>query len=178
MKLKSTFFIGLAALLSFNIAVANTAVKVGVVNVGLLLEQSPQAKEASSALEREFSPQQKELIDLNNELEQKQANLRRNALAMSEAQQAASERDISMLAREIQRKRNDIQELLNIRRNEELAKLQNLVNGAIQEIGSSQGFDLILYEGIAYTNQRIDLTQAVLDHLNKQSDKQTTGFNR
>ena len=178
MKIKSTFLVALLASFSFNLALANSAVKVGVVNVGLLLEQSPQAKEASSALEREFSPQQKELIDLNNQLEQKQAELRRNALAMSEAQQAASERDISMLAREIQRKRNDIQELLNIRRNEELAKVQNLVNSAIQEIGSSQGYDLILYEGIAYTNQRIDLTQAVLDHLSKQSEKQTTGFNR
>jgi len=178
MKLLSVVMVGFVSLFSFNLALASSSAKIGVVNVGLLLEQSPQARAASGALEREFSPQQKELIDLNNQLEQKQATLRRNALAMSETQQAATEREISMLAREIQRKRNDIQELLNIRRNEELARLQNQVNIAIQEIGSSQNYDLILYEGIAYTNQRMDLTQAVLDHLTKQFEKQGTGFNR
>ncbi|UQB41375.1 OmpH family outer membrane protein [Thiomicrospira microaerophila] len=178
MKYLNQLAIGLMALLTVNLVMANTAVKVGVVNVGLLLEQSPQARSASGALEREFSPQQKELVDLNNELEQKQSNLRRNALAMSEAQQAAAEREIAMLAREIQRKRNDIQELLNIRRNEELAKLQNQVNLAIQDIGTSQGYDLILYEGIAFTNPRIDLTQPVLDHLTKQFEKQGNNFNR
>lgn len=178
MKLLKLFSIGVVALFTFNVALANTSVKVGVVNVGLLLEQAPQARVASSALEREFSPQQKELVDLNNELEQKQTTLRRNALAMSEAQQAATEREIAMLAREIQRKRNDVQELLNIRRNEELAKLQNQVNIAIQEIGSSQGYDLILYEGIAYTNPRVDLTQPVLEHLTKQFEKQGNNFNR
>ncbi|WFE68348.1 OmpH family outer membrane protein [Thiomicrospira sp. R3] len=178
MKFLKLFSVGVIALITFNAALANASVKIGVVNVGLLLEQAPQARVASSALEREFSPQQKELIDLNNELEKKQATLRRNALAMSEAQQAATEREIAMLAREIQRKRNDIQELLNIRRNEELAKLQNQVNIAIQEIGNSQGYDLILYEGIAYTNPRIDLTQPVLEHLTKQFEKQGNNFNR
>lgn len=160
------------------VAMAESSIKVGVVNVGLLLEQSPQAKAASTGLEREFAPQQQELMDLNKQLESQQNELRRNALAMSESQQAAKEREIAMLTREVQRKRNDVQELLNIRRNEELAKLQNQVNLAIREVGTSQSYDLILYEGIAFTNQRIDLTQAVLDLMNKQFESQPANFNR
>jgi len=39
-------------------------------------------------------------------------------------------------------------------------------------------YDLILYEGIAFTNNRIDVTQAVLDFLNKDFAKQKTEFNR
>jgi outer membrane protein len=97
---------------------------------------------------------------------------------MSEAQKVTKEREIGMLTREIQRRRNDVQELLNLRRNEELAKLQSIVNDAIKAIGVKQGFDLILYEGIAYTNNRIDVTVDVLKHLETVSDKQRSEFNK
>jgi outer membrane protein len=170
--------VGLLTMAMIGSAAANTGVKIGVVNVGLILEQAPQAKAASSGLEREFAPQQSELVKLNEQLEKEQNDLQRNRLAMSEAQLNAKDREIAMLTREIQRKRNDIQELLNIRRNEELANLQGLVNMAIREIGTTQSYDLILYEGIAYTNNRVDITQAVLDFLAKEFNKQQTGFNR
>ena len=170
--------VGLLAMTITTTAVANTSVKIGVVNVGLRLEQAPQAKAASSGLERDFGPQQTELVRLNEQLEKEQNDLQRNRLAMSEAQLNAKDREIAMLTREIQRKRNDIQELLNIRRNEELANLQGLVNMAIREIGTTQSYDLILYEGIAYTNNRVDITQAVLDFLGKEFNKQQSGFNR
>lgn len=173
----SGVFLLLLALLS-PMTYAADSIKVGVVNVGLLLEQSPQAKAASSGLEKEFAPQQQELNSLTKQLETEQSDLKKNSLAMSEAQVSAKEREIAMLTREIQRKRNDIQELLNIRRNEELAKLQGMVNAAIREIGTTQSYDLILYEGIAYTNKRIDLTPAVLDYLKKEFEKQKTNFNR
>ncbi|MBE0493234.1 MAG: OmpH family outer membrane protein [Thiomicrospira sp.] len=175
---KKLLVLAFAFLASTAMVQANESIKVGVVNVGLLLEQSPQAKAASSNLEREFAPQQEELAKLNSQLEKEKNDLKRNSLAMSEAQQGAKEREIQMLTREIQRKRNDVQELLNIRRNEELAKLQSLVNSAIREVGTSQSYDLILYEGIAYTNKRIDLTPAVLDYLSKDFEKQGSNFNR
>lgn len=177
-KLIRSLMLGLVLMASTAMAQANESIKVGVVNVGLLLEQSPQAKVASAELEREFAPQQEELVKLNGQLEKEKNDLKRNSLAMSEAQQASKEREIQMLTREIQRKRNDVQELLNIRRNEELAKLQSLVNSAIREVGTSEAYDLILYEGIAYTNKRIDLTQAVLDYLSKDFEKQGSNFNR
>ncbi|WEJ61568.1 OmpH family outer membrane protein [Thiomicrorhabdus lithotrophica] len=152
--------------------------KLGVVNVALLLEQAPQAKSATASLEKEFSPQQAELKSLAGKLEKQQSAYQKNKAAMSDAQKISKEREISMLTREIQRRRNDVQELLNLRRNEELAKLQNVVNDAIKAIGKKEGFDLILYEGIAYTNERIDITKDVLKHLKTISTKQRSEFNK
>ena len=68
--------------------------------------------------------------------------------------------------------------MLNLRRNEELAKLQNIVNEAIKSIGKKDDFDLILYEGIAYTNDRIDITKDVLDYLKMLNTKQRSEFNK
>lgn len=157
---------------------ATTDVKLGVVNVALLLEQAPQAKSATASLEKEFSPQQAELKSLASKLEKQQADYQKNKTVMSDAQKISKEREVSMLTREIQRRRNDVQELLNLRRNEELAKLQNMVNESIKTIGKKQGFDLILYEGIAYTNDRIDVTKDVLDHLKTVNKQQRSEFNK
>ena len=157
---------------------SDSGVKLGVVNVALLLEQAPQAKLATASLEKEFSPQQAELKSLAGKLEKQQADYQKNKAVMSDAQKISKEREVSMLTREIQRRRNDVQELLNLRRNEELAKLQNVVNDSIKEIGKKQGFDLILYEGIAYTNERIDITKDVLNHLKTVSKKQRSEFNK
>jgi outer membrane protein len=149
-----------------------------VVNVALLLEQAPQAKSASAKLEKEFAPQQTELKGLAAKLDKQQNDYQKNKAVMSETQKATKEREIGMLTREIQRRRNDVQELLNLRRNEVLAGMQMLVNEAIKAIGKKQGFDLILYEGIAYTNDRIDVTKDVLEQLKSQSDKQRSEFNQ
>jgi outer membrane protein len=157
---------------------AESSVKLGVVNVALLLEQAPQAKSASARLEKEFAPQQAELKSLAGKLEKKQSTYQKNKSVMSDSQKVTKEREIAMLTREIQRRRNDIQELINLRRNEELADLQNLVNDAIKEIGQKQAYDLILYEGIAYTNNRIDVTADVLKHLKAVSKKQRSEFNK
>ncbi|WP_178862363.1 OmpH family outer membrane protein [Thiomicrorhabdus cannonii] len=159
-------------------AMADAPVKLGVVNVALLLEQAPQAKDATANLEKEFAPQQAELKALATKLEKKQSDYQKDKAVMSESQQMTKEREISMMTREIQRRRNDIQELLNLRRNEELAKLQTLVNDAIKAIGKEKEFDLILYEGIAYTNNRLDVTQDVLKHLQEVSQKQRANFNK
>ncbi len=157
---------------------AETPVKLGVVNVALLLEQAPQAKTADARLKKEFEPQQSELKGLAGKLEKKQAEYQKNKAVMSDSQRVTKEREITMLTREIQRRRNDVQELLNLRRNEELATLQNIVNDAIKAIGEQQSFDLILYEGIAYTNNRIDVTNDVLSHLEIVSKKQRSEFNK
>lgn len=167
-----------ATLLMMSANVFAEAAKLGVVNVGLLLEKAPQAQAAGKSLEQEFGPQQAELKQLANKLEKKQQDYQKNQLVMSESQKAATEREISMMTRDIQRKRNDIQELVNIRRNEELASLQSLVNQAIKEIGKQQKFDLILYEGIAYTNNKLDITQSVLEYLEKEFEKKRANFNK
>ncbi len=164
--------------LAFSSASFSQGVKLGVVNVALLLEQAPQAKSATASLEKEFSPQQTELKNLAAKLEKQQSEYQKNRAAMSDSQKVAKEREITMLTREIQRRRNDVQELLNLRRNEELAKLQNVVNEAIKSIGKKEGFDLILYEGIAYTNDKIDITQDVLQYLKTLNSKQRSEFNK
>jgi outer membrane protein len=172
MRLQSLRWLGIAAFAAMLSApVMADEVKVRVVNVAKLLDQAPQAKDASAALEREFAPQQRELNKLNDEIEKLAKDYEKNKSVMSEAQRETKERDIVMKKRDLQRRRNDVQELLNIRRNEELSKLQDLVNVAIKTVGEKEGYDLVLYDGIAYTRETIDITSTVLNYLAGEGDK-------
>ncbi|KUJ72098.1 OmpH family outer membrane protein [Thiomicrospira sp. WB1] len=157
---------------------AQQPANIAVVNVGLLLEQAPQAQAAGQNLEKEFAPQQAELEKMAQQLEKKKQAFDKNQAVMSDAQKAASEREMTMLSRDIQRKRSDIQELVNIRRNEELSKIQETVNDAIKRIGKESAYDLILYEGIAYTSERLDITQDVLNYLKKAHESKRSSFNQ
>lgn len=172
MRLQSLRWVSVAMLsMALTAPVMAEDIKVRVVNVAKLLDQAPQAKDASAALEREFAPQQKELNKMNDDIEKIAKEYDKNKSVMTEAQREAKERDIVMKKRDLQRRRNDIQELLNIRRNEELSKLQDLVNVAIKVVGEKEGYDLILYDGIAYTRETIDITSHVLNHLAGEADK-------
>ncbi len=177
-KLVQTLVVMTWLSLMLNAQAADRPIKLGVVNVAMLLEKAPQAIAASKKLEQEFLPQQKTLQKLVADLNKKQTTYAKNKLVMSESQKQAKERELALLSREVQRKQNDIQELLNLRRNEELAQIQKLVNQAIKKVGQAEHFDLILYEGIAYTNNRLDVTQKVLAYLEKVNKQQKTEFNK
>jgi outer membrane protein len=178
MRLFIYLLFALFALQMNGVMAAEVMTKVGVVNVNMLIEQAPQARAASKRLEQEFAPQQKQLQALIKKLEKLQKDYQKNKLTMSVEQQSVKEREIALLTREIQRRRADIQELVNLRRNEELAKLQALINQAIREIGQKEHYDLILYDGIAFSSQRIDLTVKVLEYLKKLQKQKKAAFNQ
>jgi len=57
------------------------ALKIGFVNFGRLLEESPQAKAAQAALEGEFMPRQRDVAAQQKSLQEKSDKLHRRLLA-------------------------------------------------------------------------------------------------
>lgn len=88
---------------------------------------------------------------------------------MSDSERNKLEREIRSLKRDLKRSRDEFREDLNIRRNEELAKLQKLVVETIRAIAQEGGFDLVVTDGVLYASDRIDITAMVLEKLKKDS---------
>ncbi|MDD2801761.1 MAG: OmpH family outer membrane protein, partial [Methylococcales bacterium] len=55
----------------------------------------------------------------------------------------------------------EFSEDFNVRRNEELGKLQRRIVEAIRGIAKEQGYDLLLTDGVIYSNEEIDITEQV-----------------
>lgn len=157
----------LAALLGVGPAAAAGDVNIGFVNTGRVLEQAPQMKAASDRLEREFAPRNAEITEAQDELKKLEDRLTRDGPVMSEEERRKLERERLAQQRELKRSREAFTEDLNIRRNEMLSRFQKLVQEVIVNLAEAEGYDLIFETGVVYAADRVDVTEAVLQRLQK-----------
>jgi outer membrane protein len=156
-------------LLSFTLSLGATAaeLKIGYVQVDKLLQEAPQTAETGKKLEKEFSPRSQELERLQKQIRDLEAALDKDRLTTSDADRRNRERDASNLKLEFQRKQRELREDINLRKNEELAVLQDRINKAVTSVAESENFDLVVYGGVAYASKKIDITDKVLKLLGK-----------
>ena len=137
-------------------------VKLGVVNVPLLMDQAPQARIAMEALDEEFSPRQREIVAKQTEFQELQERIQRDLAVMGETERRNAEKDTRDLQREITRLQNEFREDLNLRRNEELGTLQRSLLKEVQDYAQSAGYDLVVGDGVLYASSAVDITENVL----------------
>jgi len=90
----------------------------------------------------------------------------RDSATMSESERNKVERETLTQKRELKRTQDEFKEDLNIRRNEEMSKLQRELFDAVVAVAKEQKYDLIV-ESAVYASDRIDITDAVLKRLSK-----------
>lgn len=139
------------------------APKIGVVNFARLIQDSPQAKVTLKALEDEFSPRQRDLVAKQNELKDRQAKLQKDSPVMGAEERRNAESKFRDDERDLGRRQNEFLEDFNVRRNEELSKLQRELLKEVQAFGKQRGYDLIVGEGVLYAAQSVDLTAQMLE---------------
>ena len=139
--------------------------KLGFVNTARILKEAPQAEEARKKLESEFAPRDNKIVEMQKNLKALEDRLSKDSDVMTDAEKKRLERQIISDKRDIKRSREEFTEDLNIRRNEELNKLQKLVYDTIVALAKEQQFDLILGDSVLYASKRIDVTDKVLEKL-------------
>ena len=139
--------------------------KIGVVDYGRLVEESPQAKSALESIRTEFTPRQRDLQNQQATLKAKEDKLQKDGATMSQDQRANAEKDLRDSYRELQRKQSEVQDDFNARRNEEMSRLQKTLIEQVRIYAKAQNFDLIIADGVIYTTPTIDITPAILAQL-------------
>lgn len=144
---------------------AQAQMKIGVVNVPRLLQEAPQAKAAMRALQDEFAPRQREILASQKDLKEKEERLQRDGAVMAENERRNAEKELRDGQRDLARKQNEYVEDLNLRRNEELGKLQASLLQEVQAFARAGNYDLVVGDGVLYVNESIDITAQVLGAL-------------
>ncbi len=135
-------------------------IKIGFVDGVKLIEKAPQGDAAKEALENEFKPREQEIIALRDAIRDLDESMNPD-----DGDFLQKQRDLRDQRRDLKRLQQEMREDLNLRRNEELAKLQRLISNAIVEIAKDESFDLILQDAV-YAASSIDITNRVLEKLN------------
>ena len=157
----------LVGLFSFAINASSAELKIGYVQVDKILQEAPQTAESGKKLEKEFAPRSQELERMQKQIKDIETSIDKDALTMAEADRKNKERDASNLKIDFQRKQRELREDVNLRKNEELGALQDKINKAVTAVSESEGYDLVVYGGVAYANKKIDITDKVLKSLGK-----------
>jgi outer membrane protein len=139
--------------------------RIGFVNTERLFREAIPAKRAQQKLEREFAGRDSDIQKLNKQVRDLQATLEKDGVTMAEAERRNKERDLANMSRDLQRLQREFREDLNLRRNEELAAVQERANKVIQQIAEAEKFDLILQDPVVYASGRIDITDKVIKAL-------------
>jgi outer membrane protein len=148
-------------------AVGAADFKVGVVDLNKVMEQSPQAEEISNALKKEFQARDQDLVAKAKQLKQLEDKLTRDAAVMSTEEAKRLENDIRSRRRQLTTNRTEFREDANLRRNEAVNRLLRKVGEVVSQIGEEEQVDVILTDGVAYFNKRVDLTAKVLQRLDE-----------
>lgn len=145
------------------------AAKIGYVNVVELMQKSPQAIDAGERLRDDFSDQRAELEECNKDFQAMSERMKKDRSNMRELARERLNRRIISKRRDCQRLQEEFREDFNERRNKEFVALEKTMEGIINDLAEREGYDLIVSGSVLFVGDRIDLTNKVLDVLNKRS---------
>jgi outer membrane protein len=166
---RKVVFGSLAALLLAAPAMAE--LKIGVVDYARLFEESPQAKVVRDGLQAEFGPRLQQLVTQDNALKAKGDKLQKDVATMTPEQRAKAEKELRDSARELERKKSELQDDSNAKRQEEMNKLQRSLISEVRDYAKSQNFDIVIADGVIYATPTVDITGQVLQAMQSRAPK-------
>lgn len=149
-------------------ATAGAGLRIAVVNYSQLIQESPQAKAAVASLREEFAPKQRTLQAEATQLKAREDTLKKNEATMTQDQRDQAEVELREKYQDLARRQSEIQDDVNTRRNELMSQLQKTLVQVVQSYAREQKYDLVLADGVIYSDSTLDITPAILSALKSQ----------
>lgn len=140
-------------------------VKIGIVKVEKILKEAPQTQLSNKKLEKEFKGRSEKLKKQLDAIQAQEEEFKKNSLTMSDGIRDEKQKDLQVSKIDFQREERELREDIDIKRREEINFLQLKINETIEALAKKQKYDLILYNGVAYAEDKIDITDAVIKAL-------------
>jgi outer membrane protein len=149
---------------------ADQSYKIGFVNTSRVLKEAPQARKVEERLKAEFEPREAQLKSKRQEVLKIEEQLKSTEVQISINTRRKLEREIRLKVSQLKFLEQEFREDQNLRRNEEIHDLQQVIANVLLKLGDTERFDLILTEGVSYVSNQIDITAQVIGMLKKQSE--------
>jgi len=140
-------------------------IKIGYVQVEKVLKQAPQTAASNKKLEKEFKGRSEKLKKEIKGVQTKEKSYKKNSVTMSKVERESAVKKIQNSKLDIQRLERALREDIDLRRREEISKLQVRINKAVESVAKKESYDLILYQSVAYANKNVDITDVIIKAL-------------
>ena len=153
----------MAGLVSVNVNAAD--LKIGVVSVERILTEAPQVDAVNTSMLERFGEKRDGLQALEKEITKMQENYKRNELVMTEDKLNDLKKEIIGKIQKLKQTEAQLSQEVSTVRNQELAVLQQQVRGVIEAVAKKGKYSLVLSEGVAYADDKHDITDQVLEKM-------------
>ncbi len=141
--------------------------KLGVLNVRQAILSTAEGKLASAELQSQFAPRQTELENLNKQINDLRQRLAACEGKCSQDEMTRLQRQGEIMARQLQRKQDEMQEDANAAQAEVFDRLGRKVNDVLDRYARENGFILLLDYSAQNTpivnfSQQVDVTQEIV----------------
>jgi outer membrane protein len=143
--------------------------KIGFVNTARVLKEAPQARKVEEQLKAEFEPREAQLRQKREEILGLEDQLKTDSKLTSNGRRKL-EREIRLKVSQLKFLEQEFREDQNLRRNEEIRELQQVISNVLKMQGDAGEFDLILTEGVSYVSDQIDITAETVEMLKQLSE--------
>lgn len=148
--------------------------KIGFVNTSRVLKEAPQARRVEERLKAEFEPREAQLKEKRQEILDIEDQLKSIDKSSNGTSRRKLERQIRLKVSQLKFFEQEFREDQNLRRNEEIRELQQVIARVLERLGDSGKYDLILTEGVSYVSDQIDITTEIIEMLKLQSESAET----
>ncbi|MDA7440292.1 OmpH family outer membrane protein [Candidatus Pseudothioglobus singularis] len=142
-------------------------IKIGFIDTEQVVVNLSQYKQSVDKIASEFEPKKQELLDLFKHIElirasveasNKSGNLDSNEIELSK---------LTALEESFKKETEFWQKTMNNKKVNLLKKIERLVNTTINEFAIKEDYDLILYKDIAFVSDKVNITQQIIDEIEK-----------
>ncbi len=137
--------------------------RIAYVDMKQVLDNAPQVLAGRATLDKEFRARN-DAIEMD-EFRAGTLEARLVQADLSSDNKNALERELRELHRNISRRKEDLRDELSFRRTEEVQRLEEEINVAVQEIALRNGFDLIISSPVVYASPDLNITDLILEQL-------------
>jgi outer membrane protein len=148
-------------------AAISPQIKVAVVNVQQVLQQSPHVAELSKKLEGEFKTRQAKIGEEQQALQTEMDKFKKESPTMGQKDKDVMQKKIATERSDLLKKVVAYQQDLQKEQNKVMQNILADLNGIVSNIAKTQGYALVLdNQAVIYSGDSNDITKAVADKFN------------
>ena len=157
------FFVFILVLL--NGSLQAQPLKIGYINIDHLVSSSPQFIQANQVVIKAFQPQERQLLALSKQIQLSADTFNKNSKTLTQVERKIEIKKIANLEYQLKQQAQTLKKQLKLKNEQELSKIQDLINRVIKQVAKDQNFDLILYQEVAYASKKINITPIISQKL-------------
>jgi len=156
-------------LVLLSISAYSETIKIGFIDTGQVINTLPLYQQSIEEISKEFEPKKQELLDLFRHIELLKVKI--NSINKSEKKEKLQLElsKLALLEESFKQETEFWQDTMNNKKFDLLQKIEQLINETINELATSENYDLILYENVAYASDKVNITKKVIERIQKLS---------